>query len=134
MKVPTTEAEFRKITAQVKSMPMFCLTISPGVAFQVIATIQLACRHEKYTSTSRKTAEAFARTLIEQFSGDARALLELGWNPDLDTPPASFVDHQRCRVCGCTDDDCTRCYERTGEECYWVEPDLCSACVPGGGR
>jgi hypothetical protein len=34
-----------------------------------------------------------------------------------------------CRVCGCTDDDCLECIERTGEPCSWVEGDLCSACV-----
>jgi hypothetical protein len=33
-----------------------------------------------------------------------------------------------CRVCGCTDDDCRGCIERTGKPCWWVEPDLCSAC------
>lgn len=35
----------------------------------------------------------------------------------------------QCRVCGCTDDDCTECVERTGQPCWWVEPDLCSGCV-----
>src|SRR5205809_346714 len=34
-----------------------------------------------------------------------------------------------CRVCGCTDEDCSGCVERTGEPCYWIEPDLCSACA-----
>lgn len=34
----------------------------------------------------------------------------------------------RCRVCGCTDDDCSQCVEATGEACFWVEPDLCSRC------
>jgi hypothetical protein len=33
-----------------------------------------------------------------------------------------------CRVCGCTQDDCRQCIEKTGEPCYWVEEDLCSAC------
>lgn len=33
-----------------------------------------------------------------------------------------------CRECGCTDWDCSGCVERTGEPCYWVEEDLCSAC------
>jgi hypothetical protein len=33
-----------------------------------------------------------------------------------------------CRVCGCTDDDCSQCVEKTGMACHWVEPDLCSAC------
>jgi hypothetical protein len=35
----------------------------------------------------------------------------------------------RCRVCGCTDDDCSQCIAKTGFPCYWVEPDLCSACA-----
>lgn len=34
-----------------------------------------------------------------------------------------------CRVCGCTDDDCRGCIERSGRPCSWAEPDLCSACV-----
>lgn len=34
-----------------------------------------------------------------------------------------------CRVCGCTDADCSGCIERTGEPCRWVEEDLCSACL-----
>lgn len=35
-----------------------------------------------------------------------------------------------CCVCGCTDNDCRGCIERTGRPCYWVEADLCSACLP----
>lgn len=34
-----------------------------------------------------------------------------------------------CRECGCTDEDCSGCIERTGVACSWVEADLCSACV-----
>jgi hypothetical protein len=34
-----------------------------------------------------------------------------------------------CRVCGCTDENCAGCIERTGEPCYWVFSDLCSACA-----
>jgi len=34
----------------------------------------------------------------------------------------------RCRVCGCTDD------HACPGGCYWVEPDLCSACNEGGGK
>lgn len=33
-----------------------------------------------------------------------------------------------CEECGCTDDDCSGCIERTGEACSWVRPGLCSAC------
>lgn len=32
-------------------------------------------------------------------------------------------DEARCRVCGCTDD------HACAGGCYWVEKDLCSACV-----
>lgn len=37
----------------------------------------------------------------------------------------------KCRVCGCTDNDCRKCIEKTGGPCYWVDHDLCSACDPG---
>lgn len=33
-----------------------------------------------------------------------------------------------CRRCGCTDADCSGCIQRTGQPCFWAEPDLCSAC------
>lgn len=39
---------------------------------------------------------------------------------------------QTCRVCGCTDEDCSRCIARTGMACDWVEDDLCSACSEDG--
>ncbi|ULQ45942.1 hypothetical protein JN531_012615 [Flagellatimonas centrodinii] len=41
-----------------------------------------------------------------------------------------------CRVCGCTNDDCRQCIQRTGEPCHWVNTagDICSACYqPGTG-
>lgn len=34
-----------------------------------------------------------------------------------------------CSVCGCTDEDCSQCVERTGLPCYWAQPGLCSACA-----
>lgn len=37
-----------------------------------------------------------------------------------------------CRICGCTNDDCRQCIERTGYPCSWVEVDLCSACAAAG--
>lgn len=38
---------------------------------------------------------------------------------------------RRCRVCGCTDEDCSECIKRTGRTCHWVSEDLCSACAEG---
>jgi hypothetical protein len=40
----------------------------------------------------------------------------------------ALFDVRKCRVCGCTDDDCSGCIARTGKPCRWVERDLCSAC------
>ena len=37
-------------------------------------------------------------------------------------------EKRKCRICGCTDDDCRQCIKKTGKPCYWVENDLCSAC------
>lgn len=42
------------------------------------------------------------------------------------------ADVRRCRICGCTDDDCSGCLGRTGVRCSWVAADLCSACVSPG--
>lgn len=36
-----------------------------------------------------------------------------------------------CRVCGCTDGDCSGCIEVSGHPCSWVEEDLCSRCADG---
>ena len=47
---------------------------------------------------------------------------------------------QKCRICGCTDEDCSQCIEKTGEPCTWVfesafpspaiqDGPLCSACA-----
>lgn len=45
--------------------------------------------------------------------------------------PAATAGKRRCRVCDCTDDDCSQCIQRTGKPCTWAEPDLCSACRDG---
>ncbi len=37
-----------------------------------------------------------------------------------------------CRICACTDEDCSWCIVLTNEPCSWVESDLCSACESGG--
>lgn len=34
-----------------------------------------------------------------------------------------------CRRCGCAEQNCHGCVERTGAPCSWIGEDLCSACV-----
>ena len=37
---------------------------------------------------------------------------------------------RQCRICGCTETNCSGCVKRTGKPCQWVlDLDLCSACV-----
>lgn len=38
-------------------------------------------------------------------------------------------DGRICHSCGCTDNDCRFCIEKTGSPCSWVSEDLCSTCV-----
>ena len=46
-----------------------------------------------------------------------------------------FADGARvCRACGCTDQDCRACIQRTGKPCHWVEAELCSVCAERGYR
>lgn len=81
---------------------------------------------------------------ISQAIADCQAITNLaeGIEDELGEAVIALADHMAarlagytrncasCRVCGCTDDDCHQCIERTGEPCHWVEEDLCSACVP----
>lgn len=60
-----------------------------------------------------------------------------GWNL-MDAKPLTHIievggslglwDFRMCRECGCWDNDCRGCIEKTGSPCHWVEEDLCSAC------
>lgn len=36
---------------------------------------------------------------------------------------------RECRVCGCTEADCTQCVKAQGYPCEWVDIDLCSRCA-----
>ncbi len=42
---------------------------------------------------------------------------------------ARLLPEGTCSICGCTDNDCTECIERTGKPCSWITPILCSACL-----
>lgn len=48
------------------------------------------------------------------------------------------MEEKKCRICGCTKEDCSQCIEKTGEPCTWVlevgmealeDGPLCSACA-----
>jgi hypothetical protein len=70
-----------------------------------------------------ETTAAEVLLWLRRFEAEER---EAEWYDLLTTP--------RCRVCGCTQDDCRQCIAATGQPCHWVEPDLCSRCAPNAER
>jgi hypothetical protein len=66
---------------------------------------------------------------LPHFAGDARVAVDPEASAVLEWLDAEEAP-RTCRACGCTDDDCSGCIERTGTACHWVESDLCSACKP----
>jgi hypothetical protein len=55
------------------------------------------------------------------------------FGPPREVPKDGDTILRSCRVCGCTQENCSQCVAKTGEPCYWVEEDLCSACVEPAG-
>lgn len=60
------------------------------------------------------------RKMVTAWYGDYQELLA-----EIDRLPTQ----RACRICGCTDDDCSQCVEAQGIPCHWAEPDLCSRCA-----
>ncbi len=70
--------------------------------------------------------------------GKAAAKKKAGKKPAKDPGHLDLIPKRKrakrgvCSVCGCTEDDCRQCIEKTGKACHWVndEHTLCSACQP----
>lgn len=71
------------------------------------------------------------RQLLHYQCGDCTATFCDGHScsEESEESPPKLEPQRCCRICGCTDDDCRQYIARTGMLCYWVEQDLCSACV-----
>lgn len=63
--------------------------------------------------------------LIESQVFDIPRLIEL----TNELGPFDLGPLRKCRVCHCTDDDCSQCIAATRGPCSWVEEDLCSRCA-----
>lgn len=72
---------------------------------------------------SKKTAESAAP--MDMFNSPAEEQ-----SRQSAAPAAAESGVRTCRVCGCTEEDCRQCIEKTGSPCHWVGADLCSACAP----
>jgi hypothetical protein len=105
---------------------------------QVVSLNGVPARVWQGTTESGVSVQAFI-TRIAVDRADAAACEQVARElretapPTVAWPLMMIIDGdepQQCRVCGCTDDDCSMCIERTGEPCSWVAFDLCSACAP----
>lgn len=84
-----------------------------------------------------KSAVAMAKKVDPAAGEELQRLIDQGigihgerWGKLHDAEIDSMRPAASCRVCGCTEEDCSECIKRTGEPCSRVEPDLCSACYP----
>jgi hypothetical protein len=64
-----------------------------------------------------------AHVITDALSGESTIWCAEHWDPELLAPIRT------CRICGCTDENCSGCIAKTGMPCHWVDVDLCSACV-----
>lgn len=85
---------------------------------------------------------AFTHELFSKDAPPALTKIQLTRIVSMDGPPLVRVflpteeaeQVRMCRVCGCTDDDCQQCINRSGAPCAWVEREknLCSVCTSLG--
>lgn len=80
-------------------------------------------KRSRATPVNAKRRLAVEAEVFQEFVGRSRRAQRA-----IDETMAA-LDTGVCRVCGCTNDDCRQCIAKTGEPCYWVEADLCSACA-----
>jgi len=110
-----------------------------GLMVELATTMEL--QFDGPTRTTGKALLAFAELDWDTLREQARRVLSGGESAEEKVAKAeaakaadgpACVEVRRCRVCGCTDDNCAKCVAKIGMPCEWVndEEDLCSACVP----
>jgi hypothetical protein len=93
-------------------------------------------RLEMWAADLRTESELIIENLSSASESEEafRVFLEVGLGIGADDIGAEIDEihdePRKCRVCGCTDDNCQQCVEKTDQPCHWVEPTLCSTCSP----
>jgi len=122
---------FREASASDLYSYLCRLTKEPVVASWSELPANMRCAFEVY----RASYTVLMRIVRQDELAERERLLgKLGgnrvtWIGDGAVTHLDFDVPRRCRVCSCTDDDCSQCVAKTGRPCSWVEADLCSACV-----
>lgn len=102
--------------------------VMPHLVFcAVLAYLQMALRHPDNTGPTVPLVHGIVAEMTEQLCAVAGATPQV--RRLISTGIMKPGVQRRCRACGCTDDNCSQCVLKTGEPCFWIEPDLCSACL-----
>lgn len=102
-------------------------TVRMRAAFQHLTPAQM---QEQYGDSGQTRAQL----LSAHEEHDAKIHAAINWIQSQNPKKIRYTKVSKfgtCKVCGCTDDDCSQCIARTGIACYWVDSKhtICSACV-----
>jgi hypothetical protein len=133
--IPTVE-EWKEKNAAWRTTNLFALDIPPETAIAIkdagtynvgeLANRLINGETFGLSVSAIKAVEA----AIEKVKSDQSALPEKSNGKPKRASKSIHRNH--CWVCGCTENDCSKCIARTGQPCAWADDkkDLCSACQP----
>lgn len=113
------------IGAKIENDPVAGRIISDGL---YEAKILRYAENSTYGEPPRRPHRCAAHDSVRTITQAELDRQEINRPDRIATPPASIPVAGTCRMCGCTDADCSDCIRLTGVACHWIEPDLCSAC------
>ena len=113
---------------------MMAISIDITVRYSHASGGVYIARHQGKQSSCTYSPEVAARSLGRKIFGQKQQLIvtqlhptdkSVNWEFRISPDPA-----QSCRVCGCT--WYAACEHDNGDQCHWVEDDLCSKCANEG--
>jgi ParB/RepB/Spo0J family partition protein len=113
--------------ASPRRMLGFLLHLTAGVQIAGSATERAELLGHYDVDWAACQAEA-REQLVREMNPEA----EGGTEPANPPAPPAVIPVGKCRVCGCVEENCQKCVERTGSSCSWTseKEDLCTACLP----
>lgn len=78
---------------------------------------------DRFPTGSQKAPRADVRRVVPRFPLPTGGTTRRTLRP---LSPTTGSQTRSCRICGCT--EFTPCSNPLDQPCWWIEPDLCSAC------
>lgn len=91
-----------------------------------------SCKPSRVSLTIRIDTKEFVKAVRAMSDQLAERITTIAFLDATGAPVVAMGAVRSCRICGCTEDDCSGCARATGVPCHWVEADLCSACRDQG--